>query len=369
MKVNNLSTKVEFREPLKVYQSYRLPALVNKYPQLRIMGNKYRLLPWIGSIFNKINFKTALDAFSGSGSIGYLLKCMGKQVTSNDFLNFSYHIANALIANNDFTISKSELNKLLSTNPNRKHFISNTFNGIFFNKKDNDFLDNVWANLQMIRNPYKKSLVIAALCRASIKKQPRGVFSTATPKNVKYNDGRRDLRLEMRDHFIESVFLFNILIFNNDQKNSSMHTDIFDFDLSHYDLIYFDPPYVPQRDDNCYIKRYHFLEGLSCYWKDQEILEKSVVKKIKKKYTPFSYRHQSIKAFQELFDRSKNSIIILSYSSNGFPDKDTLKKLLESVKGKDNVQVEVEDHTYHFGTHHKVTNKRKYVQEYLFIGS
>ena len=29
------------------------------------------------------------------------------------------------------------------------------------------------------------------------------------------------------------------------------------------DLVYLDPPYVPRADDNCYIKRYHFLEGLS----------------------------------------------------------------------------------------------------------
>lgn len=104
-------------------------------------------------------------------------------------------------------------------------------------------------------------------------------------------------------------------------------------------------------DDNCYIQRYHFLEGLSCYWNGQEILISSVVKKIKKKYTPFSYRKDSIRAFSELFDRFKNSIIILSYSSNGYPDKSILLKLLNDVKGKDNGIVEIENHTYHFGTH------------------
>ena len=29
------------------------------------------------------------------------------------------------------------------------------------------------------------------------------------------------------------------------------------------DLVYLDPPYAPPSDDNDYIKRYHFLEGLS----------------------------------------------------------------------------------------------------------
>jgi DNA adenine methylase/adenine-specific DNA-methyltransferase len=39
------------------------------------------------------------------------------------------------------------------------------------------------------------------------------------------------------------------------------------------DLVYLDPPYVPRSDDNCYMKRYHFLEGLSCYWKGLRIME------------------------------------------------------------------------------------------------
>ena len=54
--------------------------------------------------------------------------------------------------------------------------------------------------------------------------------------------------------------------------------------------MYFDPPYVPRADDNCYMKRYHFLEGLSCYWKGLRIMENTRVKKIEKPYTPFSYR-------------------------------------------------------------------------------
>ena len=51
------------------------------------------------------------------------------------------------------------------------------------------------------------------------------------------------------------------------------------------DLVYLDPPYVPPSDDNCYIKRYHFLEGLSKYWNGEEIMENTKVKKIKKKGT------------------------------------------------------------------------------------
>jgi DNA adenine methylase/adenine-specific DNA-methyltransferase len=333
------------------------------------MGNKFRLLPWIGTTLSRIDFRTALDGFSGSGCVGYLMKCMGKSVVCNDFLNYASHVANALIANSRVTISDQELDFLLEENSLRDDFIARTFRNIFFSEADNEFLDNVWANLNEFGDSRKRSLVIAALCRSCIKKQPRGVFTTVTANNGKYRDGRRDLRLSLREHFVESVKLFNSLIFDNGQEHRALCSDIFSIDPDGYDLVYFDPPYVPRSDDNCYIKRYHFLEGLSCYWQGMEIVESSVVKKIKKRYTPFSYRRTSIEAFRDLFHRFRESVIVLSYSSNGYPDKEILLSLLREAKGSDNVFVETEPHTYHFGTHGGVNPGRKHIQEYLFIGA
>ena len=52
------------------------------YPPLRFMGSKHRLLPWIQSVIAELEFDTALDAFSGSGCVSYLLKTMGKEPSS-----------------------------------------------------------------------------------------------------------------------------------------------------------------------------------------------------------------------------------------------------------------------------------------------
>ena len=258
---------------------------------------------------------------------------------------------------------------MLRSNRRRRHFIARTFNGIFYTPRDNDFLDNVWANLTELGDPFDRSIVLAALSRACLKKQPRGVFTTVTSGNGKYDDGRVDLRLPFREHFRHSVQLINDLVFDNGRQNRALRGDVFDLPDEHYDLVYFDPPYVPRSDDNCYIKRYHFLEGLSCYWEGQSVDPGSVVHKIPKRYTPFSYRRTSLEAFRRLFDRFRESIIVLSYSSNGYPDKETLIRLLEEVKGRDNVIVETENHTYHFGSHANVRENRKRVQEYLFVGA
>ena len=128
--------------------------------------------------------------------------------------------------------------------------------------------------------------------------------------------------------------------------------------------MYLDPPYVPRSDDNCYVKRYHFVEGLSKYWENETIDYNTKVHKIEKKYTPFSYRRTAIEAFDRLFSKFSDSIIVLSYSSNGFPDLPILVDLLS--KYKDKVTVKEKNHKYHFGTHKAV--KRSRAVEYLIFG-
>ncbi|MDV7392877.1 hypothetical protein RZS08_16020, partial [Arthrospira platensis SPKY1] len=120
----------------------------------------------------------------------------------------------------------------------------------------------------------------------------------------------------------------------------------------------------PRSDDNCYVKRYHFLEGLSCYWEGQEILQSSRVKKLAKPFTPFSYRHQAESAFDRMFRLFAESILVLSYSSNGYPDLDVLVNLMRRYKGR--VEIFEKDHRYHFGTHRAV--QRSLVREYLIVG-
>ena len=65
--------------------------------------------------------------------------------------------------------------------------------------------------------------------------------------------------------------------------------------------MYLDTSYVSRTDDNCYIKRYHFLERLSCYWQGLDIDYSTRVQKIPKHFTPLSYRRQAIGAFEQLF--------------------------------------------------------------------
>src|SRR3954451_23187780 len=76
-----------------------LPARVADYPELRYMGSKRRLLPWIHGILRTLPFDTAADPFVGSGCVAYLLKAMGKRIVASDFPNSPAVLAAATVAN------------------------------------------------------------------------------------------------------------------------------------------------------------------------------------------------------------------------------------------------------------------------------
>lgn len=341
---------------------FRLPEQCRFLPEFRYMGSKCRLLPWIHSVFETVDFESAWDPFCGASSIGYLLKAMGKRVVSSDFLNFSTTIARGLIENPGKTLDGPVLASLLDEGAAEEDFIRRTFGGVFFSEEDLRFLDQVAWRILRMDDSHLSGLAMAVLIRSCLKKQPRGVF-TISGDLSKYDDGRRDLRLSIREHFLEQVEIFNQAAFANGRRNRAVRGDVFDLKPFNADLVYLDPPYVPRSDDNCYIKRYHFLEGLSCYWRGLEIMETTKVRKIPKRYTPFSYRKTAVEAFEKMFDRIGSRKIALSYSSNAFPDLDVLVSLLEKRKKK--VDVHSTRHRYHFGNHSKV--KRADTLEYLIV--
>jgi DNA adenine methylase/adenine-specific DNA-methyltransferase len=345
-----------------LFESAVFPDSAGRFPQIRYMGSKARLLPWIWSILKDLNFESALDPFCGSGCVSYLIKAMGKSVTASDFLHFCSVLAKATVENDRIQLSEDDIDFVFSFDRRQKHFIENTFSDIFFSQEDLRFLDRALWNISRFGCEHKRALAKAALIRSAVKRQPRGVFTVAGDPE-KYKDGRRDLRLSLAEHFREQVCAYNNAVFDNGRMNRSVNCDVFSAPTD-VDLVYLDPPYVPRSDDNCYVKRYHFLEGLSCYWMGQEILQESKVRKIKKKYTPFSYRKRAVEAFENVFRRFCNSQIVLSYSSNGYPDLDRLIDLLSRHKKR--VVVHKKPHTYHFGTHSQARRNR--VVEYLIVG-
>jgi DNA adenine methylase/adenine-specific DNA-methyltransferase len=324
------------------------------------MGSKYRLIPQLAEVFTDLGGRTALDAFSGSGVVSYLLKALGYQVTANDFLTFPSVIARAAVVNQDVRLTEDDIRAICGQGADDRDFIQRTFGGLYFTDTDLRFLDSAWSHIDRMSG-HRRALAISALVLAAARRQPRGVF---TFTDMRYDDGRRDLRLSLREHFRERAGDYNRVVFDSGQPCAAVSGDVFDLPSRAHDVVYLDPPYAPPRDDNCYIKRYHFLEGLSVYWRGLTIMEDTRTKKLAKRYTPFSYKHTITDALRRTFRQFQDSAIVLSYSSNAVPDAATIEALLREVK--EDVEVRLIDHTYTFGTHPAA--RRRAASEYLFIG-
>jgi adenine-specific DNA-methyltransferase len=332
------------------------------FPRLRYMGSKYRLLPHLARVFADLGGKSAVDAFSGSGVVSYLLKAQGFEVTSNDFLNFPSVIARATVVNSTERLDDDTVEAICGPPADDRDFIQSTFDGLYFTPADRQFLDSAWSLIDRMEG-HKRDLAISALVLSAARKQPRGVFTFTD--STRYADGRRDLRLSLREHFRERVQEYNAVIFSNGRNNVALSGDVFDLRATAPDIVYLDPPYAPPRDDNDYIKRYHFLEGLSVYWRGVTIMDKTKTKKLAKRFTPFAYKRTIEDALLRTFEQFESAgAIMLSYSSNAIPDADRVAELLSKVKPS--VEVIAIDHKYSFGTH--LAASRRDVSEYLFIG-
>ena len=218
------------------------------------MGSKYRLAPRLAEVFATLPPGPAIDAFSGSGVVAYTLKASGRAVLANDHLTFTSTLAEALVANEGEQLTPEDVERICSPSRDGRDFIARTFDGLYFPRADHAFLDAAWSHVDELSGP-KRALALSALCLAAAQKQPRGVFTVTTPR---YDDGRRQFRMSLEALFREAVDRCNAAVIPGAAR--ARCGDVFDLDEPAA-IAYLDPPYAPPRDDTCYVKRYHFLEG------------------------------------------------------------------------------------------------------------
>ena len=340
----------------------QIEARAARYPRIRFMGSKYKLAASLAAIFDSLPPGPAVDGFSGSGVVSYVLKATGRTVVANDHLAFAAALTEALVANNQATLTEREIESLCSPNADGREFISTTFEGLYFPARDHAFLDATWSHIADLQGG-KRALAISALCLAAARKQPRGVFTVTTPR---YDDGRRQMHMSLEALFREAADDVNNAVFATPAPASkSTCGDVFEIDPSEFVVAYLDPPYAPPKDDTCYIKRYHFLEGLATYWRDQEIMWNTKTRKLRKRQTPFAYKRSAAEALDRVFDHFRSSALVVSYGSNAALEANDLEVMLKRHK-RFVRRIDIA-HRYAFGTH--AAASRRKATEYVFVAT
>lgn len=335
---------------------------IENYPPTRYMGSKSKLLNEIWDAISKYEVNTVLDLFSGSGIVSYMFKCKGMTVLSNDYMAMSATFTKAMIENNHTHLNEHEAKELLCEPSIVDTFVSDTFKDLYYTDEDNHTIDILRTNINQMKDEYKQAIAKTALIRACMKKRPRGIF---TYTGHRYDDGRKDLKLSFETQFLNAVELVNKAVFNNGKSNKSFNNDAMTLDCQNVDLVYIDPPYYSPTSDNEYVRRYHFVEGIARNWDGVEIQTNTKTKKFKNYPTPFSTKTGAYQAFDDLFYKYKDSILLVSYSSNSLPSKDEMINLLQ--KYKKCVDVIPINYTYFFGNQRNAKTHRNNVEEYLFL--
>ena len=320
-----------------------------QFPKPQYLGAKYVHGDWIAQHIPE-NSNTILDGFSGSQSIGFLCKKMGKSVISNDFLLFNSEIGKALIENKNTILTNDDINILFFPNSdnNKYNLMERLFTDLFFIREETRFLDAFRSNINFLENKYKKALAFSVINRAMTRKVTMGHFAhtqalvyASNPERVKRN---RSLIRSIKDIFLELVSEYNNAVFDNGTNCVAYNENIFDLlpTLSDVDVAYFDPPYCDSHAD--YQSFYHLLETYTHYWKDKEFINGT------KRYSPkkesgFDTKKEIINSFKLLFKLSQNiPYWLISYNDRSYPTIETLIELISPYR-----EVTVERKIYQSG--------------------
>ena len=321
----------------------KIPVDINistAFPATRYQGSKYKMLRWIDHCTRDLQFDSVLDAFGGTACVGYMFKKRGKQVFYNDCLTFNYYIGLALIENTKAVLDDSDVEFILKRHAGVKYptFIYDTFHDIYFTNEENEWLDVVVTNISAMDDRHKQALAYYALCQACIIKRPFNLFHrknlyirTAEVKRSFGNKKTWDTPFE--HHFRKFVNEGNRAVFDNGRKNQVFHADIFDLNIEK-DLVYIDTPYISKDGIGVnYCDFYHFLEGIVCYNQWPGLIDRtSRHKKIKTTNNDWHDKNKIHQAFEKLFNKFRNSMLVVSYRDNGIPQIRELVAMLRKYK-------------------------------------
>jgi len=310
------------------------------FPSTRFQGSKLKIVDWIWDAIKSLDFDTALDAFGGTGCVGHMLKARGKQVTYNDILKFNWYIGTALIENSATTLTDEDVEFILKKDEKVKYltFVQDTFKDVYFTDQENQWVDVVAANIEQLDSLYKRALAYFALFQACIAKRPFNLFHR---KNLylRFSDVKRsfgnkatwDTPFEV--HFGQFVAEVNQAVFSNGRQNKALNLDVFDIQ-GEYDLVYIDTPYISRKGVGVdYLGFYHFLEGLVNYSKWPEMVDyKTKHKRLKQNPSVWTDKNRILSAFDRLFSKFRESILVVSYRADGIPLIDELVRLLKKYK-------------------------------------
>lgn len=297
-------------------------------------------MDWIGERLDRLEFDTALDAFGGSGVVAHWLKGRGKQVVYCDLLYFNYQVGLALIENEEVALDEDDVARIIAAAPDLGYddFIQRTFGGIYYTDAENSWLDVAAQNIGRLSCRYKRAVGYYALFQSALAKRPYNLFHR---KNLylRLADVHRGFGNKatwdrpFEDHFRAHARRAGAAIFGNGRACKALQGDAAEVQ-GDFDLVYIDTPYINAHGVGVdYLAFYHFLEGLVRYNEWPGLVDwDSKHLRMNRVPSPWTSPARVHEAFGRLLRRFADSIVVISYRSDGIPSADELVALVRAVK-------------------------------------
>jgi len=306
------------------------------FPSTRYQGSKRRLAAAIVAELRGIEYTTVLDAFGGTGAVAHAMKCLGKHVTYNDVLAFNHQVGIALIENDHTRVVPERTKSIATRRPGVEYddFIERTFEGIYYSSEENRWLDVAVANIGAVGDRYERAILWHALFQAALAKRPynlfhRGNLSMRTADVPRTFGNKATWERSFDEHFRRFAETANRAVVDGAGNCRAIRGDVMSVKGS-FDLVYLDPPYINARGVGVdYHHFYHFLEGLVDYpnWRER-IDDRYKHRPLVRQPQPWADRNQVHSAFRTLFDRFRESTLVVSYRSDGIPTPAEIESML-----------------------------------------
>jgi adenine-specific DNA-methyltransferase len=339
---------------------------------MRYIGNKTKLLSFIGGFLRDMGIKRgkALDAFSGTASVGAYLKEMGFEVSTTDIMAYSYVFQRAYVVADEYphfsslfeqdqdirAVRKTEnfqallgirfdgqtdlfsaipaaahpLEEVLvyldSYLPPRPSFITKHFSAtrkptpkqrMFFTYDNGARIDAIrhkiedWRRQEIVTEDEFYILLAALIEAADRVANTTGVYA-AFVKNWQPN-ALKDLTLELP-----------LLVTGTGTRGCAYRGDVNAIirDLDYFDLVYLDPPYNTRQ----YSSYYHVPELIAQGWFADikpHLRGKTGLIADEGKKSRWSTKAACVEALEDLVQNAKCTHLLMSYSNEGIiPEAD-----------------------------------------------
>jgi adenine-specific DNA-methyltransferase len=307
------------------------------FPSTRFYGSKKRQIDWLREEFVKISGKSVLDAFGGTGAVSHLWRNLGWNVTYNDTFAFNCISARAIFSNSTQAYSEAAVSRFLERVTPRSGFIAQTFDGLYFFREENEWLDGLMLKL-VGKEPVFRNLVLYCAFQACLQKRPFNLFHRANlhlrSSEVEVKFGNRTTwarpfpELMLRAYREVARVQASAMLLPVHVNAPATAEDV----TGSFDVVYIDPPYFKlARKTESYLERYHFIEGLARYHEWPQLVDsESSLRQIRREAVLEWEEKLDFRAnLVRLIEKHKSRQVILSYVAGEYPTESDLLEIFK----------------------------------------